>query len=163
VADKNNLDPPKARKKMNSYQHILLAVDLAAAGVQQVALKAQELAAMNQAKLSVIYVVEIVPMMDVNYDEISPFNVELNEIVFGTAEKNLTEFADKLNIKPEHQWLEQGNPGEEIIRVADENQVNLIVLGSHGRHGWALLLGSTANAVLHHAHCDVLAVRLAEE
>ena len=37
---------------------------------------------------------------------------------------------------------------------------DLIVVGSHGRHGLALLLGSTANDVLHGAPCDVLAVRL---
>jgi len=35
-----------------------------------------------------------------------------------------------------------------------------IVVGSHGRHGLALLLGSTANDILHGAPCDVLAVRL---
>lgn len=58
------------------------------------------------------------------------------------------------------QWLEMGSPKTEIIRVATENQVDLIVVGSHGRHGLALLLGSTANGVLHHAPCDVLAVRL---
>lgn len=36
----------------------------------------------------------------------------------------------------------------------------MIVVGSHGRHGLALLLGSTANDVLHGAPCDVLAVSL---
>ena len=35
-----------------------------------------------------------------------------------------------------------------------------IVVGSHGRHGLALLLGSTASGVLHGAKCDVLAVRI---
>jgi universal stress protein A len=62
---------------------------------------------------------------------------------------------------PEAQtWLETGSPKQEIIRIAEENAVDLIVVGSHGRHGLALLLGSTANGVLHHANCDVLAVRL---
>ena len=53
-----------------------------------------------------------------------------------------------------------GSPKTEIVRVANENKVDLIIVGSHGRHGLALLLGSTANGVLHHATCDVLAVRL---
>ena len=40
---------------------------------------------------------------------------------------------------------------------------DVIVVGSHGRHGLALLLGSTANGVLHGATCDVLAVRVGEQ
>lgn len=53
-----------------------------------------------------------------------------------------------------------GVPKQEITQVADEQQADLIVVGSHGRHGLELLLGSTTNAILHHANCDVIAVRL---
>jgi len=56
--------------------------------------------------------------------------------------------------------LVYGQPRQEIHRLADEQDCDLIVVGSHGRHGLALLLGSTANDVLHGAPCDVLAVRL---
>lgn len=147
---------------MKTYQHILLAVDLSAAS-QQVALKAQNLAVMNKAKLSIIHVVEVIPMIDVNYDDMSPFNEDLAQSLLSNAEKNLATFIAKLNLDPQQNFLEQGDPRDEIIRIAEENQVDLIVLGSHGRRGLALLLGSTANSVLHHAHCDVLAVRLADE
>ena len=61
-----------------------------------------------------------------------------------------------------NQWLLWGIPKQEIINVAEQQQVDLIVVGSHGRHGLALLLGSTANSILHTAKCDVLAVRLKE-
>ena len=44
--------------------------------------------------------------------------------------------------------------------MARQQGVDLIVIGGHGRHGLALLLGSTANAVLHGAPCDGLAVRI---
>ena len=44
--------------------------------------------------------------------------------------------------------------------TAHQIAADLIVVGSHGRHGIALLLGSTANGVLHGAPCDVLAVRV---
>ena len=44
--------------------------------------------------------------------------------------------------------------------MAEELGTDLIVVGSHGRHGLALLMGSTANGVLHGANCDVLAVRV---
>jgi len=41
-----------------------------------------------------------------------------------------------------------------------KHNTDLVIVGSHGRHGVRLLLGSTANAVLHGAECDVLAVRV---
>ena len=44
--------------------------------------------------------------------------------------------------------------------LAEQLDVDLIVVGSHGRYGLALLMGSTANGVLHGASCDVLAVRV---
>jgi universal stress protein A len=53
-----------------------------------------------------------------------------------------------------------GAPGSEIRELAKATKADLIVIGSHGRHGFSLLLGSTANAVLHDAGCNVLAVRL---
>jgi universal stress protein A len=58
---------------------------------------------------------------------------------------------------PRHVSL--GAPKQEIVDFARAQGIDLIVLGSHGRHGLARLLGSTASAVLNHAHCDVLAVR----
>jgi universal stress protein A len=56
-----------------------------------------------------------------------------------------------------------GNAVSTITHKAQEQQADLIVVGSHGRHGIKLLLGSTANGVLHHAHCNVLAVRIRGE
>jgi universal stress protein A len=47
--------------------------------------------------------------------------------------------------------------------MAEELDADLIVLGTHGRHGLGLMLGSTANAVLHGAPCDVLAVKVRVE
>ncbi|MBA6354230.1 universal stress protein, partial [Colwellia sp. BRX9-1] len=43
-----------------------------------------------------------------------------------------------------------------------KENVDLIITGSHGVHGLQLLLGSTCNAILHGAKCDVLAVRYPE-
>ena len=47
-----------------------------------------------------------------------------------------------------------------VLEEAEKNKADLIIVGSHGRHGLRALLGSTADAVLHGAQCDVLAVRL---
>ncbi len=53
--------------------------------------------------------------------------------------------------------------GGEIHALAEKLSADLIIVGSHGRHGLALLLGSTANGVLHGAKCDVLAMRVGKE
>jgi len=47
--------------------------------------------------------------------------------------------------------------------MAKEQGCDLIVVGSHGRHGLALLLGSTSNDLLHGAPCDTLAVALKKD
>ena len=68
--------------------------------------------------------------------------------------------ADELGVEQRNCWLIWGSPNDEIVRIAKQHQVDLIVTGSHARHGLALIMGSTANSVLHHAECDVLAVRI---
>jgi len=78
------------------------------------------------------------------------------------ARKTLSEFAVRIGATDAEQVVisSSRNPGHGILRFAREQDIDLIVVGSHGRHGIDVLLGSTANAVLHRAHCDVLAVRV---
>jgi universal stress protein A len=146
---------------MANYKHILLAVDFSA-HANEVTKTAKQLADKYQAQLSVVHVVDNLPVTDAAYGPI-PFDVDFTQELLDVAKTRLQKAAAELNIAEDHQWLEMGSPKLEIVRVADENQVDLIVIGSHGRHGLALLLGSTANGVLHHAKCDVLAVRLKNE
>jgi universal stress protein A len=107
--------------------------------------------------------VDNLPMAEAGYGMEMPFNMDLTAELMAAAKKKLAKLAEELAVTEDKLWLEMGSPSTEIIRVAEENKVDLIVVGSHGRHGLALLLGSTANGVLHHAACDVLAVRLQEE
>ena len=144
---------------MDSYQHILLAVDFYENN-NVVVNRAQDLVNKYQAKLSIIHVVDNMPIADTGYGADIPFNIDLTTELMASAKKSLIKMGEKLAVTEDRQWLEMGSPKLEIIRVANENGVDLIVVGSHGRHGLALLLGSTANGVLHHATCDVLAVRL---
>jgi universal stress protein A len=108
----------------------------------------------------VIHVVDTLPIGDPANDVMVPFEMDLSQEFIALGRKKLAELAASLAIPEARTWLETGSPQQEIIRIAQENAVDLIVVGSHGRHGLALLLGSTANGVLHHAACDVLAVRL---
>jgi len=58
------------------------------------------------------------------------------------------------------QTVRIGVPFLEIVRVAKERDVDLIVLGTHGRTGLShALIGSVAEKVVHHAHCPVLSIK----
>ena len=144
---------------MESYKHILLAVDFFEQDVV-VAERAKDLADKCQARLSIVHVVDSLPIVDAGYGMDIPYNLDLTAELIASAKNRLAVLADRFDVNEDSRWLEIGSPKIEIIKVARQNQVDLIVIGSHGRHGLALLLGSTANAVLHHAPCDILAVRL---
>ncbi len=130
---------------------------------ENVATRARDLADKYQAKLSIVHVMDNLLITDAAYGSTIPFDLDLTAELMAVAKKRLSKLAEQLNISDDCRFMETGSPKLEIIRVAQENKADLIVVGSHGRHGFALLLGSTANGVLHHALCDVLAVRLYDE
>jgi len=147
---------------MTHYQHILLAADFSDHGAQ-VAARAAAIAKQCEARLSVVHVVDNLPLSDAAYGPLLPLDVELTDVLLRVARDKLSALAKEYGIAENDQWLELGNPKDEIIRVAKEQGVDLIVAGSHGRRGLALLLGSTVDGILHHATCDVLAVRLQQD
>lgn len=58
------------------------------------------------------------------------------------------------------QFIRLGKPAAEIVRTAKDWAADMIVIGSHGRHGVSrALLGSVAEEVMRHAPCPVLVVR----
>ena len=144
---------------MRDYQHIFLAVDYSEQG-DYVAEKARSLAYRYQAKLSIIHVLDNIPMPDTNYGTVIPLDQDSSYDLLEAEKAKLMQLGDQLNVDLANRWMLWGVPKQEIIHIAEREQVDLIVVGSHGRHGLALLLGSTANGVLHYAKCDVLAIRL---
>ncbi len=144
---------------MSDYKHILLAVDFSEGG-NYVAEKALSLAYKHKSKLSIIHVLDNIPMPDTNYGTVIDLNQDSAYDLLEEEKAKLREVGKVLGVAIEHQHLVWGIPKQEIIAFANQHQVDLIILGSHGRHGLALLLGSSANAVLHTALCDVMAVRL---
>lgn len=142
---------------MARYTRILLAVDLSDES-SQLAERTVELARLNEAQLSLIHVVEPLSFAyggDVPMD-LSTIQEQLDE----HARSKLDAYAKSLDYPVDKTFVVTGNTETEIHRIASNEQTDLIVVGSHGRHGLALLLGSTANGVLHGAPCDVLAVRV---
>lgn len=139
---------------MSNYQHILLATDLHD-DCKKVIQKAFSIAEQHDATLNLIHVVEPLPAYAMGY--FGSVNIE-KELV-DEAEKNLAKISKDLPMSPEQQRIEIGSVKVSILKVAKELNIDLIVVGSHGRHGLEKLLGSTASGVLHGAECDVLVVR----
>ena len=148
-------------KPMSDYKHILLAADFSKQGTY-VAEKAKAIATTYQAKLTIIHVLDNIPMPDAYYGTVISLTEDSGDALLETEKAKLMTLGDQLNVDVAYRMLLWGIPKQEIINVAEQQQVDLIVVGSHGRHGLALLLGSTANSILHYAKCDVLAVRLKE-
>lgn len=144
-----------------SYKHILVAVDLTEE-CDPVIKRASGLAALSQAKLSLVHIVE--PMAMAFGGDVPMDLSQLQQQQFDQAKERLERLIVKYpELSKEDSHLTYGQPRQEIHSLAKEQSCDLIVVGSHGRHGLALLLGSTANDILHGASCDVLAVRLVKD
>lgn len=139
------------------YKHILLATDLAP-DTSIVVERARALADAGAA-LTVVHVIEPIALA---YGAEMPMDLgSLQEEITRQATRKLEALAQQLGIPGDSCLLVTGTIEKEVLRIAGERGVDLVVIGSHSRRGLAALLGSTANAVLHHARCDVLAVRIA--
>lgn len=147
---------------MAKYKHILLAADLIKSDDDMVADRAYTIAQQTGAEISLVHVVEPVYNYGGPYvaGDISQWQEELEN----SARASLAQLGEKLGVPSERQHLPTGQPKHHILAVAEQVGADLIIVGSHGRHGLNLLLmGSTANAVLHGANCDVLSVRVQDD
>lgn len=140
-----------------AYQHILLALDLTDES-KQVADRAVILAQQSGSSLSLVHVIE--PLSFAYGGDVPMDLSSIQEQLDTQAQQQLAELAAQLGIAVKETLVVTGHTESEIHRIAKETDTDLIVVGSHGRHGLSLLLGSTANGVLHGAKCDVLAVRV---
>lgn len=139
------------------YKHILFATDLTE-DTDYLVGKVRIIRELTNSKLSLIHVVEPLPGYSYAYLGIEDIEGQLIE----EARQSLAKLAATLAVGKDDQWVEVGPTKTKILKIAEDVGADLIVCGSHGRHGLSLLLGSTANAVLHGAKCDVLVVRLPE-
>ena len=146
---------------MAVYSQILLAVDFTPV-TNAVTQQAIELCQAFKARLSLVHVVEFT-QMDLSNDLILPQELEIDQELMKHAKQRLEELAENIGIDKSECFISQGSTRREILRLTKELDANLIVIGSHGREGIQRLLGSTANAVLHGAPCDVLAVRIKDK
>ena len=142
---------------MNSYQKILVAIDINAQ-YDQVINKALTVC-QSVEELSLVYV-----PLPMTY--ISPYFYGVDYGSINDAEREtkahdrLKDIAKQFGIAEQNVYFKVGEAADEIRSIACQIHADLIVIGTHGRSGIKLLLGSTANSVLHGVEQDVLAVRI---
>ena len=142
---------------MLRYKKILVLLDLSDDS-EQVAIAARDLVEHSNASMLALHVVEFVPVEPLGESLMPTAQIE-DDLIKRSREK-LDALIARLALPRSVGRVESGNTKAEILRVAEEEKADLIVLGSRERHGLAILVNFTEDTVLHAAHCDVLAVRL---
>lgn len=144
-----------------SYKQVIVAVDLTEEA-DTVLREAIQVAQDHGAKLTVLSVVKPLTQVYGGLDMAAYSQVIVNfeQEAQTQALTQLQEIAERMDIQASQVEVAVGAPSSKIVDVANDQNADLIVIGSHGKHGLGLLLGSTANGVLHHAQCDVLTVRI---
>lgn len=148
---------------MAAYPTILAAVDLSdeSAAVVEKAVRV----AGEETEIHLLYVQEPIDSVYLGVVPYGPVFVGMEEVedrLRQELEERMHKLGEEFDVPESRRHLLNGNPAPEIRRFAEENDIDLVVLGTHGQKGVQLLLGSTANSVLHGVGCDVLAVRIRE-
>ena len=140
---------------MSVYQHVLIATYLSEEN-RPIIEKALFIAKAFDAKVSVLHVVE--PLTGYGYSYVGIADIEAELLT--EAQKSMAVLAEKYNIPKERCHVEVGPMKIEMIDLVNKEKVDCLVVGSHGRHGFSELLGSTAHTAVHSAPCDVITVRI---
>lgn len=148
---------------MTDYKNILVPIDFSQSA-DTVIKRAVDVARRNNAPLTLLHVVEYMPPIDIAYEPAMSAGWAIDEEEMKKhAAESLKNFSERHQLKDARHKVLIGGPKYEICQYARDNHVDLIVMGAHGRHGIGLLLGSTANGVLHDMPCDVMAVKIEDE
>lgn len=140
---------------MQTYKNILVALDIHSEH-EHVLSKALTIAALPTD----VNLVHVTPPL-VNFQPYGmTYDADLFNDICKQSKQKLQEFAAKHGIPESQIFSPVGTPADEIHTIAEEIEADLIVIGTHGKSGFKLLLGSTANGVLHGVKCDVLAVKI---
>lgn len=108
--------------------------------------------------LHVIYDIATASGLHIPHTSVDQMYSELQ----ATAQKELERFGlrEREGLKDVEYSITRGVPYEEILKFVKDNNINLIVIGTHGRKGLdRVLFGSTAERVVRNSSCPVLTVR----
>jgi universal stress protein A len=142
---------------MSNYKNILVAIDVNAPHESII----RKALAVSQSPDDLMLMYTMLPTT-----HIQPYLYPTEYIAIDDSErmslahKKLSDIATEFGITESNVFVKIGVAADEIKEMANEKNIDLIVIGTHGRSGIKLLLGSTANSVLHGVKQDVLAVRI---
>jgi universal stress protein A len=146
---------------MAGYNSIAVAIDLSSES--SIIIKRARDVCCDEGNIHLIYVQEPMDSVYMGVVPYGPVFVGMNEVeenLKAELQGKLDALGEAFDIPPDSRHFLNGSPAKEIHRFTDEHNVELVVLGTHGQKGVQLLLGATANSVLHGSNCDVLAVRI---
>jgi len=146
------------------YNKVLAAIDLIEGPARQVLAAAQTAVKSSGATAAQLSVVHVVEPQYVQYSFDPTFTGALThsleqEAIVGAVDR-VAKLCEPFGIGRNAQHVVLGRAADQIHEVASAQHADLVVIGSHGYHGWRRLLGSTASAVLHGTPVDVLVVRI---
>lgn len=144
---------------MTIYNNVLVAIDpyIDSSNILDQAVKIIK----PDGKMSLIYVME--SLMAFPSAPFAPPMVDLpgtHQSIRQDVQKHMLQLAEKYKIPKAKIHIEVGSVAKEIKKLASDMNADVIVIGTHGRHGIGLLLGSTASSVIHGAPCDMLVVKI---
>lgn len=144
-----------------AYQHILIAVDLTDEADEVFSAALNVAREQDNPNLSATTIIRPLARTYGGLDMANVVaGVPFEEEMRSQARDKLQALGATYGLDAKDVYVRMGTPDAEIRALADELNADLIVIGTHGRHGLGLLLGSTANAVLHGVGCDVLVVKI---
>ncbi|MBE2900449.1 universal stress protein [Methanothermobacter thermautotrophicus] len=141
------------------YRKVLLATDGSECSMHA-ARYAIETAAQNQAELLALTVTETYPLKNLPVEELTRKVTELFRKESEEALQKVEDLAVSLDTPVKiRKIMVDGSPAETILKVADEENVDLIVVGASGKHALErFLLGSVSEKVVRHSRVPVLVV-----
>jgi universal stress protein A len=143
---------------MPIYSKILVVVDLTETSQQVLARALQVAQGASPVTMTLMHVVEYVAVEPLN-DSLLPA-IQIEGELLERAKARLGTLAGTATGCTVAWKATTGNIKAEIIQEARAGHYDLVVIGSHERHGLSIVVNLTEDTILHAAPCDVLAVRL---
>jgi nucleotide-binding universal stress UspA family protein len=147
-----------------SWKTVLVPHDFSASANYAAALARDE-AELHGARILLLHVIDLPHQLAGTKAVVSPDTgtpIPLKDYAVSSAESQIVDLADRLRRDGVDvaTYVRIGSPIDEILRFADEEKVDIIIMGTHGRTGiQRLVAGSVAERVVRAAKMPVMTVR----